>query len=1214
LGYSIPRTSRPQPLDLEFWAPDSARPGSRPVLPALASHRELLAGSLRCSCDEGGAIIGRPRCLLFKVERPVDQEQYRLVKDLFGRVFEADPEDGASLLAACPDAEVRAEVESLLALHEGGGDFLAAPVADVRTALDDEPEAVVGTTLDDLYEIEALVGRGGVGVVYRARHVLLRDTVAIKVMPRWMTEREDALRRFLREGKLARSIHHPNVVTLHDLRVQPGGLAYMVLEYVEGYTLRAALEEKGRLALSTVVEIVEAVAAALGAAHKLGVIHRDVKPENVMLGQQHGDRIVKLLDLGIAKLRQGVAPSTTQLTWPGQILGTPAYMAPEQWGAEMRDGWSEVDKRVDVYGLGGVVYEAVAGRRPFQAATPLEFRDQHLHATPPALGDLREDVPALFERAVLRALAKDRDDRFATAEEFAEALRRALPDGVIGVTKQLGSDPGTRVTTNLPSPLTRFVGRERELGGVRAALAESRLVTLKGVGGIGKTRVAIETARGLLDEFPDGVWFVELDGLTDPALVPDAVASALGMREVAGADILATICDLARAKRLLLVLDGCERLVTACARAAAALLRAAAEVRVLATSREALRVAGERVYEIPPLDLEGIEPVGGSDAVQLFAERAGYRMLADDRARAAEICRRLDGIPLAIELAAARMPALTLEQILARLEDRFSLLEGGAGASSRYETLRASIDASHDLLVEEERALFWGLSVFAGGWRLDAAEAVCGKDEGTSLAMNDESEGSDLYPSSPTKCLHPSEALERLVDTSLVVVDAKGGEPRFRMLDTIREYGLEKLRAAGLEGPIRSAHCAWFLATAERAASECEKLGMQTRWLAWYDVEIDNLRSALQWAATGGAYSETLLRFVCALGTFWHVRGHWAEGRAWLERVLSFATHPLALFWLGSLARAQGDVSTAVRAYEESVALARATGETWIAATASRGLGHLNVDLGKLDEARQAATESLTASRKLGDRPAFAAVANLLSRIDATRGEYASAVSWASQCVAVYRDLGRQQDLALHLLNLGAALVLSGDLDGAEAVYEESRSLSREFRYLRMSSLSNHNLAEVAQRRGNNERAEELFRAALDEAREVGDNKIALACLVSLGRLALERGDFEGTHARYAEAISADPGFKYRSLLTEMLDGYACVAAARGKLRTALHLWGAAEALREAIEYKLSQAERDAAEAYLSPARRRLGEAEAARAELEGRAMTLEDALREATR
>ncbi|MGH2397248.1 MAG: ATP-binding protein, partial [bacterium] len=489
---------------------------------------------------------------------------------------------------------------------------------------------------------------------------------------------------------------------------------------------------------------------------------------------------------------------------------------------------------------------------------------------------------------------------------------------------------------NLPFQLTSFVGRLRQMDEIRQLLARHRLVTLTGIGGCGKTRLALQVAADDAEAFLHGVWLIDLNSITTGDLVLPTVVTTLQVREQPGRMLEATLVDFLQEKQLLLVLDNCEHLLDACAGVAHALLRRAPKLHILATSREPLRIQGEQRYEVPPLELPDLTAgrsstqLTASEAVQLFVERAvlgQHRFALTDRnaQSVAQIVARLDGIPLAIELAAAKVKLLSTAQIAERLNDRFGLLAGGSRtALGRQQTLRAMIDWSYELLSESERLLLRRLSVFAGGFTLEAAEAIVA---GVEIARHD---FLDL--------------LGRLVDKSLVIVDPAHGSRRYRLLDTMREYAKERLTAAGEVGPLRNAHRDWYLAFAQKAESSLDEPNQI--WLNRLEADHDNLRAAIEYSlATDDA--EGALRLGTALWRFWHVRGHWTEGRQRLEAAISAATRAQpslrarALHAAGMLAQRQGDYERATTLSEESLTLQQTLGDAHGIATSLTTLGNI---------------------------------------------------------------------------------------------------------------------------------------------------------------------------------------------------------------------------------------------------------------------------------
>ena len=538
------------------------------------------------------------------------------------------------------------------------------------------------------------------------------------------------------------------------------------------------------------------------------------------------------------------------------------------------------------------------------------------------VSDLERGARRVPQRATVRLLAGALGLRpEATAALEAAVARRRGPPG------RAGARAARTVPHNLPLPLTSFVGRERELAAVHEALAAHRLVTLTGPGGVGKTRLALQAAAAGLEAFPDGAWLVDLAPLADAALVPLTVLAALGVRERPGRPHLATLTEHLRARRLLLVLDNCEHLLDACARLADALLRACLGPRVLATSRELLGVPGEAARRVPSLatpDPRHPPPparLGRYEAVRLFVDRArlgrpGFVLTDQNAGPVAQVCARLDGLPLAIELAAARLRALPVEQLAGRLDDRFRLLTGGGRtAVPRQQTLQAAIDWSHALLAAPERAVLRRLAVFAGGWPLAAAEAVCA--------------GAGVEPGGVL------DLLAGLVDKSLVVFEeaalepGAGGAGRYRLLETIRQYAEARLVGAGEAARVRRRHRDWYLALAERAALELVGRD-QVAWLDRLGAEHDNLRGALAWSQADPDGAAAELRLAAALGRFWNLRGHISEGRAWLAHALErdagaapAAARASALNWAGLLASLAAALPAAAALLEASIALGR---------------------------------------------------------------------------------------------------------------------------------------------------------------------------------------------------------------------------------------------------------------------------------------------------
>jgi predicted ATPase/class 3 adenylate cyclase len=567
---------------------------------------------------------------------------------------------------------------------------------------------------------------------------------------------------------------------------------------------------------------------------------------------------------------------------------------------------------------------------------------------------------------------------------------------------------------NLPQQLTSFVGRERELAQIRGMLGRSRLLTLHGAGGIGKTRLSLQLAAEVLDDYPDGAWFVELAPLTDERLVAQAVAAVVGVKEEAGRPVTDALVTHVSRLNLLLVLDNCEHLVNACAVLAERLLRAAPGVRILASSREPLGIPGETIHQVPALAVPGPgSPIDAStlnrfEAVRLFEERAnaalpGFSLGPQNAGAVLDICRQLDGIPLAIELAAARTRSLSVQDIAARLGDRFHLLTTGhRTALPRQQTLRALIDWSHDLLADDERMLFRRLAVFAGGWTLDVAEAVA---SGSSLAEHD-----------------VLDLLTRLVDKSLVTMDADSS--RYRLLETVREYARDRLDESLDADATRGRHLQHFVALADAARSRLNGPD-HARWLARLDMERENLLAAHAWAAHASGGGQLGLRLVYALGPYWFIRGQPGLGLRLSGEALARPDAQLrnrarcrALFDAGQQCCFTGRYGEAQELLQESLSIARELEDKEHEARVLQPLGMAAFGRGDMAEARACMEQAVELARANGDKRELAAALNGLAQLHRVENELDAAEPLYDQVVALARELADRESVAIGLLNL----------------------------------------------------------------------------------------------------------------------------------------------------------------------------------------------------
>jgi predicted ATPase/serine/threonine protein kinase len=1006
------------------------------------------------------------------------------------------------------------------------------------------------------YEILQRLGAGGMGEVYRAKDTRLERQVAIKTLSLDRCSQSEALSRFEQEARSACALNHPNIVTIYELG-HVNGTRYIAMELVDGETVRSLLAS-GPIPFRKAVAIAAQIADGLAKAHEIGIIHRDLKPENLMVSREG---TAKVLDFGLAKLlRLGDArgsDASTTITEHGTVMGTVGYMSPEQATG------GEVDFRSDQFSFGSVLYEMVTGFPAFQKKTHAETTAAILRDEPECLGARMLQAPAPFIWIVERCLAKDPKQRYDSTRDLARdlaAVRDRLADA-----HARESEPRPN---NLPVQRTAFIGREHEATGLCQLLSrvDVQLVTLTGPGGIGKTRLALQVAGEIADQFPGGVCFVALSAVGERGLIAPTIAQAVGVRETGNTSPQESLIEYVGGLRqpMLLLLDNFEHLVSA-APFVAQLLTTGPKLKVVVTSQAPLHVYGEHEFSVPPLALPDpksippLEVLSRLPAIALFVERAQavkheFTLTKENAPAVAAICSRLDGLPLAIELAAARIKLLSPSAMLTRLESRLNLLTGGArDLPTRQQTLRNTVDWSYGLLNGAEQTLFRRLSVFTGGCTLEGVEAVCDTKGDLGLDVLD--------------------GMASMVDKSLVQQVDK--ETRFFMLSTIREYALERLAENDDESATRRAHAAYYLVLAEEGA---EDIAAHPEWLDRFEVEHENFRLAIDYLTRTGD-ADWGLRIGAALFRFWETREHLTEGRDAIGRVLALegaAARPklrARLLFAGAvLAGEQGDYGSAQQMFEDSL-------ETCL---------------------------------ELNDDRGVAVALNALAVIARDRGEIAAASLLFERCVAIWKDLGDPADIARALSNLASVMKLQGEYERAFSLYDECLTMFRKVGDGAGIAWTLNYQGDVAREKADCVAARSFCEQSLSEFRQLRDSWGIASTLSDLASLSCDQGNNAEARRLYGESIKVFQELGHQRGIARALECLAVSAAAQSNAEQSLHLAGAAAALRQRLGAPLTPAEQPRLEKALEFARRTLGNTAGLTAWMEGWAMPVEQAVHEA--
>ena len=992
------------------------------------------------------------------------------------------------------------------------------------------------------YEIVGPLGAGGMGEVYVARDVRLDRSVAIKILPAEFAADGDRLRRFEREARAASALNHPNIVTIYELGLQDSA-HYIAMELVQGKTLRE-LFVAGSLPIKTAIDIAAQISEGLAKAHEAGIAHRDVKPANLMVTS---DGLVKILDFGLAKLAPKSDAVTEIDSQPelqtklGMVLGTPEYMSPEQASG------LTADFRSDQFSFGLVLYEMMTGKHAFRRNTVPETMVAVLREQPQPIAAQAPDAPAPLCWAIERCLAKDPNQRYASTRDLARELA-AIRDRY----SQNAAAPTEARVNNIPAQRTGFVGREKEIAAAKELLLrhDVRLVTVTGPGGIGKTRLAVEVANGIIENFPGGIHYVSLSPLGDPGLLAAAIAQSLGLRETGGQapmEILKRHLQDSSRPPMLLLLDNFEHLAKA-APTVAELLAMAPNLKILVTSRAALHLYGEHEFPVPPLALPDLKSMPSPEALSLFpavalfmqravAAKPGFELNRENASAIAEICARLDGLPLAIELAAARVKVLSASAMRTRLASRLQLLTGGArDLPERQQTLRAAIDWSYDLLSPAEQKLFRRLAVFVGGCTLESVEAVCDTKADLDLDLLD--------------------GMASMVDKSLLQqIEQPTGESRFAMLETIREYAREKLTASSEEALTKRAHAAYCLVLAEEESADQNNAGAEAaERLVVLAPEHDNFRAALEWLTeTGNA--DWGLRLGAALFRFWETREYFAEGRDRLNKLLN---------------------------------LPGAAAPTKVRARALFAAGVLALEQRDYPAADSLVRESAQINRSLGDKQGVAVSLNALAVIARDRGDLALAHSLFEENILLWRELGDQKAVARSLSNLANVLKLQGDFARARSLYEECLLIFSGLEDKSGVAWSFNYQGDVACDQGDFGAAQNFYEKGLSIFREIGDRRGIAGALADLGNLAVAQNNYAAAHTLYRESLKIFQELEQKRGVARVLECFACLAATQSQAERSLRLAGTAAALRKNIGSPLTPAEQAKLESTLQVARQSL--------------------------
>ena len=755
---------------------------------------------------------------------------------------------------------------------------------------------------------------------------------------------------------------------------------------------------------------------------------------------------------------------------------------------------------------------------------------------------------------------------------------------------------------NLPVQLSGFIGRADEIKHAKELLKDNRLLTLTGFGGLGKTRFSLQVAADLIDEFANGVWFVDLAAVSNPVFLAITIINDLGLKEEQKKSPEETLGYYLKDKEILIILDNCEQIIGSCAKLTENLLMTCPKLKVIATSREALNCKGEQTYRIPPLTLPDPdhkytpEQLTQYESVRLFIERAlavnpKFRVTNENAPALAEVCLRLDGIPLAVELAATRTKILSVEKIYERLDDRFNLLTGGRRtALPRQQTLRALIDWSYDLLSENEKILWSRLSVFSGGWTLDAAEEVC-SDETISKH--------DIL-----------DLLSQLTEKSVIIYDET--KDRYRILESLKQYGIEKL-SDGKE--IFLQHLNYFLELSKKAKPEL--LGENTKfWMHKIEADHSNFISAIEWSVRN-ENSEKGILTAAALGRFWNITGQYSTGIRLIEIILESAgtldkssSKVNVLNWIGSFKSSQGDYEQAKKYYEEILNIRKEAGDKSGIAGSLHNLGNVALSQGDYEQAKKYYVESLAIYKDIGDKRGIASPILSLGNIALNQGEYEQAKKYYEESLVIKKEIGNKDGISRAINNLGNVEYYKGDYEQAKKYYKESLHICKEIGSKNGIAALVSNLGSVASNQGDFELAKKYYEESLDIRKEIGSKNGIAESIKNLGNVAYDQGDYKQAKKLFEESLAIYKDIGYKIGMVDSINYLGIAAYNLGDFEKSIKLLSSAQKELESMEAVLDKKEQEIKDVTIEKLHEQLNVEEFVRFWEEGERMILEEACK----